>query len=201
MKPVIFIAVALLITSCGNNQKTASIPNGASTLNQNAPTPDYTPRIGVAVRTQSRTCVAIKNSNLASGTAVVLVSPMAPQAFTPATIGASSPTPCPITKETTPDVASYSVDVSNDQLPRLSPLIAVVANSNAFSLENDAVKANLDQNGKVETFRACNNPDGVHLSVWQGKPLSGTVLWRGSYYDPSMAGAGPTCSAAEVSGS
>lgn len=177
------------------------MPNGAPSMNANAPAPDYTPRVGVAVRTQARTCVAIQNSNLASGTSVILVSPMALQSFTPATIGGSSSSACPVLKETTAGTSSYSLDVSNNQLPRLIPLIAVLANTNAFSLVNNAVQANLDQNGKVETFRACNSADGVHLTVWQGNALSGTVLWRGFYYDPSNTGAGPTCSPAEISGS
>lgn len=199
MKVSGLIAICLLVSSCSTH-KSEPTPNGSAALNANAPTPDYGPRVGVAVRTAARTCVAIQNSNLASGTSVVLVSPLAPQSFTPATIGGTSFSACPVTKEINPGTSSYSLDVSNNQLPRLTPLIAVVGDASAFSLINNAVQANLDQNGKVESFRACNSSDGVHLTVWQGNSLSGTVLWRGYYYDPSNAGMGPTCVPSEISG-
>jgi hypothetical protein len=193
------VATSLLLLSC-NSPKEQPTPNGSAALNANTPTPDYGPRVGVAVRTGSRTCFAIHNPNLAVGSPVVLVSPLAPQAFTPARIASPSTEVCPITKEVDPASSSYTVTVNGTELPKLTPLIAVLGNPNAFALNNNVVQADLDQNGKLQTFRACDSADGVHLTIWQGSALTGTPLWRGYYYEPSNPGSGPTCVPAEIAG-
>ncbi len=198
-KIFLLIATSLLLISC-NSHKQQPTPNGSAPLNANTPTPDYSPRIGIAVRTDSRTCVAIHNPNLATGSPIVLVSPLAPQTFTSATIAGPSSTTCPITKEIDPASSSYTVTVNGTELPKLTPLIAVVGNPNAFSLNNNAVQADLDQNGKLQTFRACDSADGLHLTVWRGAALTGTPLWRGYYYEASNPGTGPTCVPNEISG-
>ena len=43
--------------------------------------------------------------------------------------------------------------------------------------------ASVDLNGdkKDEYFRACTSMEGLHLTVWSGKPLIGKRIWH-SYY-------------------
>jgi len=65
---------------------------------------------------------------------------------------------------------------------------------------NNNVQADLDQNGKHEAFRACSGNDGIHLTVWSGNPLDGTLLWHGYYYEPSNPGLGPSCTPKEMAG-
>ena len=62
----------------------------------------YEPRVGVAVRTATRTCVVLKNGNLAASSPIVLVVPTMPQFFGQARIKAPSEDTCPITKDGDP---------------------------------------------------------------------------------------------------
>jgi hypothetical protein len=194
--------MVLVLAVCGAVSCTSKNPQtGAqsSALSPSAPPATYTPRIGVAVSTASRTCVAIANNNLASGTPVTLVTPTLPQSFSQGAIGAQSQSPCPVSQDVNPSLSSYDVHVSGAAPAKLTPLIAVIGSSAPFSMQNNNVAADLDQNGKSETFRACSAADGVHLTVWSGVPTTGSVVWHGFYYEPNNAGLCPPCSPKETS--
>jgi len=159
----------------------------------------YTPRIGIAVATGGRTCLAIRNANLAPSTPVTLVNPSLPQTSTQVQIGGMTNSPCPVSKEVDTSVSNYDLQVpSGANLAKLTPLIAVTGTSATFtSAPNNTLQADLDQNGKFETFRACSSNDGLHLTVWSGSSLDGMLLWHGYYYEPSSAGLGPACTPKE----
>jgi len=162
---------------------------------------DYSPRIGIAVRTASRTCVAIKNGSVAANSPVTLVLAMSPQKFVEAQLSSPSPSPCPITKEVAAEMSNYEISVpGSSNIPELTPLIAVVgsAASYSFFLENISVQADLDQTHTKNTFRACGANDGVYLTVWRGIPVTGTRIWSGHYYEAGNPGTLPTCAAAEL---
>ena len=193
----VLIAVVAAISCTKKNPETGS---QSSALSSSPPPASYLPRIGIAVSTGSRKCVAIQNANLASGSPVTLVTPTLPQSFTQGEIGAASQSPCPVLQNINPAVASYDVQASGVSLPKLTPLIAVVGTSAGFSQQNNNVQADLDQNGKTELFRACSASDGVHLTIWSGTPITGTVIWHGFYYEPNggAAAAGPPCTTKET---
>lgn len=192
---VVVLAACVAVSCTSKNPQTGA---QSSALNPSAPPATYTPRIGVAVSTGSRTCVAIANSNIASGTAVTLVTPTLPQSFQQAEIGAPSQSPCPVSQDVNPAFSSYDVRVTGAAPPKLTPLIAVIGTSAPFSTQNNNVAADLDQNGKTESFRACSATDGVHLTVWSGVPTTGSVVWHGFYYEPNNVGFGPPCSPKET---
>ncbi|HEX3684725.1 MAG TPA: hypothetical protein VHU83_19465 [Bryobacteraceae bacterium] len=196
MKRFAVVFVAVLAISC--TRKNPQTGAQSSALSSSPPPASYVPRIGVAVSTGSRTCLAIQNGNLASGGPVTLVTPTLPQSFTQAEIGAPSQSPCPILQNVNPALSSYDVQASGASLPKLTPLIAVLGTSAAFSQQNNNVQADLDQNGKTELFRACSANDGIHLTVWTGTPTTGAVIWHGFYYDPNNAAAGPPCTPKET---
>lgn len=197
MKKLAVLIIAAGITSCTNKNPQTGAQSSA--LTPSPPPASYTPRIGVAVSTGSRVCVAIQNSNIASGSPLTLITPTLPQAFIQGEIGAVSQSPCPISKDANATLTSYDIHVSGASLPKLTPLIAVLGTSAPFSISNNNVQADLDQNGKKESFRACIATDGVYLSVWSGTPTTGTVLWHGLYYEPNTVAAGPPCTAKETS--
>jgi hypothetical protein len=99
-----------------------------------------------------------------------------------------------------PTESNYDLKFADGStLPKMTPLIAVVGSAGAFSVApNSNVSANLDQDNKTESFRACSASDGVHLTVWSGNQLDGTLLWHGYYYEPGNTGAGPACTPKET---
>jgi hypothetical protein len=199
MRQIITTALLLLLISCTSRKpaETAS----TETAGTSAAPATYTPRIGITVSTNGRTCVAIHNANVAPSTPVTLVSPMPPQTFIQTEITGSSQSACPVTKEVDTTVSNYDVRVSQGSVPKLTPLIAVLGASAPFSMApNNSVQADLDQDGKMKSFRACSASNGIHLTVWSGNPLEGTLLWHGYYYEASNPGLGPSCTAREMAG-
>ncbi len=198
MKQITLLTLIVFLASC---TRTNPQTGGESSALGPSPVPaTYTPRVGVAVSTGSRTCLAIRNSTLVSGSPVTLISPTLPQTFMQAEIGGPSQTACPITRDVDTTVSNYDIHVTQGPVQKLTPLIAVVGASTPFSMNNNNVQADLDQNGKTETFRECSGNDGIHLSVWSGNALTGTVLWHGYYYEPGNPGVGPACTAKETTG-
>ena len=132
------------------------------------------------------------NENVTLNSPITLVSPGAPQTFAQAEVSAVSPTPCPISKDVDPSVSNYDLHLSQgSSLPKLTPLIAVIGASAPFSAAaNNTVVADLDQNGKMQSFRACSSGDGIHVTMWTGNPIEGSLLWHGYYYEPGNPGVG-----------
>lgn len=196
MKKIAVLFASVLAISCTNKNAQTGAQSGA--LSPSAPPASYTPRIGVAVSTGARTCIAIQNSNVASGSPVTLVTATLPQAFTQGEVRGTSQSPCPISQDVNPAYTSYDLHVTGPSLPNLMPFIAVMGTSAPFSMHNNNVQADLDQNGKTEYFRECSANDGVHLTVWSGAPTTGSVIWHGFYYEPNNVAFGPPCTPKET---
>jgi hypothetical protein len=90
----------------------------------------------------------------------------------------------------------YEVRADNAGLPPLMPVIAVVGFSGRFNRRGDLITADLDGDGQDEFFRSCASAEGIHFTVWSGKPLNGKLRWHEYYYlgyDVS-----PTCAPQEA---
>jgi hypothetical protein len=185
----------LLLCGCGkgNNSQTHSAASVAA-----AEPASYTPRIGIGVSTAARTCFAIHNGNLSVGSPVTLVSPLPPLMVVQATVGpVSQNQPCPIAQNVDTTVSNYNLDV-NGSVPKLTPFIVLVGTPGVTTNSNNVAQTDLDQNGRTQTFRSCSADNGIHLTVWDGPPLTGKLLWHGSYYESTSPNVGPTCTAAEM---
>jgi len=69
--------------------------------------------------------------------------------------------------------------------------IGIVGVSKKVKLEKELVTTDLDEDNKDEYFRECTSSEGLHLTVWKGKPLIGRRIWHSYYhfnYDTE-----PTC--------
>lgn len=197
MREAGFCLALIVLVSCGTKQPQQT-QSGSISSTPNAA--NYTPRIGVAVNTGERICVAIRNASLTPNSAITIVIPAIPQTFRQAEITGTSTSACPVTKELDTTVSNYDIRLTQGTLPKLVPAIAVVGSPASFSIDNNMVRADLEQNGKRETFRSCSGSNGIYLSVWPGTPLSGAPLWRGYYYEPGNPGVGPACEPAEMAG-
>jgi hypothetical protein len=192
------IVLVLCLTACSRKADQPPSETTGSASTQLAA--NYTPRIGVGVNTGARTCIAIQNSSLQAGSLVTLVTPLVPQSFSQAQVTGPSSGACPVSKDLNPTLSSYDVKVEQGSTQKLVPVIAVVGASTPFSMRDNLVQADLDQNGKIEAFRACTAPDGYHLTAWGGNSLTGTLLWHGYYYEPDNPGTGPACTPKETTG-
>jgi hypothetical protein len=197
-KNVLLLTASIFLAGCSQkNNQPLNESTGAANTQQAA---NYAPRIGIGVQTGSRTCIAIQNASLQSGTPITLVSPLPPQSFIQAQVTGPASSACPVSKELNPALSSYEVKPEPGNLQKLVPLIAVVSPATAFSTNNNNVQADLDQNGKLEAFRACTAADGYHLTAWAGTPLSAALVWHGYYYEPGNPGTGPACTPIETKG-
>ena len=162
---------------------------------------DYSREIGVGVRTDSRTCFLTKDATLTPNSAVTLVMPISPQSFADAQIVGTSQDVCPVTEEMQPGMTSYKISLpATANIPKLTPFFVVVgpADSNSFTIDNSNVQADLGHTHGKNTFRACGASDGVHLTVWDGVPVTGKLLWSGHYSENGKPGNLPDCSAVEL---
>ncbi|MBV8832856.1 MAG: hypothetical protein JO217_00070 [Acidobacteriaceae bacterium] len=196
-KTLLFMLSAALLLSCGASKKSTSL---SETQENSAKPPAYSARIGLGVSTKERTCMAIQNANVPANTAVTLIAPTIPQTFTNAEVTSTSQTACPVTENVDPSVTNYDLQVQNKTvLTKLVPFVAVVAPPANFRTgPNNDVLADIDGSGKSESFRACSAANGLHLTVWLGQPLSGTLLWHGFYYQPENTIPAPACSPKET---
>lgn len=197
-KNALLLAAAAFLSGC--SQKTNQPPSETTGSASTQRAANYTPRIGIGVQTGSRTCIAIQNASVQPGTPLTLVSPLAPQSFIQAQVNGPASSACPVSKDLDPALSSYDVKPEPGNIQKLVPLIAVLSPATAFSTNNNNVQADLDQNGKLEAFRACAAPDGYHLTAWAGTPLSGTLLWHGYYYEPGNPGTASACTPKETTG-
>lgn len=181
-------AVLLLATLAACHKNSEKEPSGQAAV-------DYAPRIGVAVSTDSRSCVAIQNTTLQPGSPLTVVIPSSPQSFVETQVSGSSASPCPITHDVNPAMNSYDIKANTGTLPKSTAMIAIVGPASQLSMENVSVQAHLDQDNSTDTFGACGADDGVHLSVWKGRPFTGTPIWKGYYYEAGNPGTLPACTA------
>jgi hypothetical protein len=189
VKRILVLALAAACVACQKQTtEQAKQPSGQATV-------DYAPRIGIAVSTSSRSCVAIQNSTLEPGSPITLVNPASPQSFIQAEITGRSASVCPITQDVNPALNSYDLKPTAVTLPKLTPMIAVVGPPANFSMENVSVQADLDQNGTADSFSGCGASDGVHLTVWKGRAITGSPIWKGYYYESGNPGTLPSCPA------
>jgi hypothetical protein len=112
-------------------------------------------------------CMTGGNASLALGSTVQLINPMRPQTHTSATLAPPDETCKGFRLSTPPDPA---------------PQIAIAGYAGAFASEGDLLAADLDGDGKKEYFRACTSSEGVHLTVWTGRPLTGVRRWHQYHY-------------------
>jgi hypothetical protein len=148
--------------------------------------------IGLAVLKSGKTCLSIHNASLAAKSRIRLVITSPPQTEADAQVSKSDAS-CPGTGA---GLQRYEVRADNARLAPSMPVIAVVGFSGKFNRRGGLVTADLDGDGQEEYFRSCTSTEGIHFTVWSGKPLDGKLRWHEYYYlgyDVS-----PTCAEKEA---
>lgn len=133
----------------------------------------YEGQLGVVAAKAGKGCLQIHNSAVQPNADIRLVTAMPPQSVADARAGARD-TAC----AEGGDIQGYSVLPGAGQMP----VIGVVNYRGEFRKDGDVVSADLDGDGAPEYFRSCLSQEGIHFTVWTGKPLTGKLRWHQYHY-------------------
>jgi hypothetical protein len=134
----------------------------------------YEERIGVVASKGGKTCLEIRNSAVPQNAELQLVSTAPLQIVAKASVGARD-TGCGDGGE----LRGYSVP---QPMTGAMPVIGLINYRGAMRREGDLISADLDGDGASEYFRSCASQEGIHFTVWTGKPLTGKLRWHRYYY-------------------
>jgi hypothetical protein len=165
LKQLALMIIPLLLLDCSESRKEAARPG------------DYAARIGVAVQSHDRVCLSINNPHLQIKDPVTLIAPSDPQSIARAEIVNLGD--CGGGKNGAPP--GYLLRLVSGTVPDHLPLIALTGDP-ALRTGNGNVIADLNGNGKSDSFRSCASSEGVHLTVWEGRPLEGIRIWHQYHY-------------------
>ncbi len=140
--------------------------------------PDLERRLGIVARRDGPACLRIRNDGLRPGDTVGVVVGEAGGQRLVRTVVVARQARCP---DAPPEqgVASYRLSAAED-LDAVA--IAIVPPPAAARPGGAGLRADLDGDGRSESFRSCTSSEGVHLSVWTGAPLRGARRWHAYYY-------------------
>ena len=129
--------------------------------------------VGVAVLSGTSVCLAINNSHLSNGSPVSLVVASPPQSLVQAEVVGPAAETCNTPQLHDSGSNIYELRLRSGSLPPVMPVIAVTDSSRPLRETGGIVSGDLGGNGGREFFRLCNSTEGIHLTVWSGKPLTG----------------------------
>jgi hypothetical protein len=138
--------------------------------------------LGVVSRKSDTICLAVKNDHLTPGTPVRIVILSPQQAILDGKVVRLDATHCAQDDLTRGDMTYFEIRVSRDSLVTSAPAIAIVGEAGSLSISQGKARGDLDGDGRREYFRQCTSGEGIHLSVWTGKPLTGRRRWQAYFY-------------------
>ena len=143
---------------------------------------DYGTDLGVAVEKAGRACLDIRNGALAAGQRLQFVNASVPQTTGEVEIVRKVDQACTPADQNTPGLYHYEFKVIRGSLEKAAPAIALASFAGTLTVAETGVTGDLDGDGRPESFRSCTSSEGVHLTVWKGKPLKGRRKWHYYYY-------------------
>lgn len=147
---------------------------------------DYEAEVGVVGTAHGGdVCIAIRNSHIAAGTAVVMVwVPVVGETEPAELLGAHAiENAGACTSDSTMAFVGHSdsryrLEVLSGRMSPGGFYFGVLAPIEKFHADQQSVVAQLEANEPPATFRACTSHEGVHLTIWGGEPLKGARLWH-----------------------
>ena len=145
----------------------------------------FNSRVGVVEPTESKQlCLIISNESLTAGSRVNLVAPENRQSSATAIVKERLSHSCSRNPDTG-DASFYLLQlVQSDGRFRTrtqTPLIGVISGS-LVRVRNGMASADFDRDGIKEFFRVCTSNEGLHFTIWSGRPLRGKRRWHSYYY-------------------
>jgi len=144
---------------------------------------DYNYHIGiVSIGMDNQICFDIKNPNLHPGDYIKIISLDRPQSIAQATVIERIDKTCSKQDKNDESENHYKLKHLKGKIEPSAISIGVVNPEAQFIVRNGIVSGDLDGDGKKEYFRICASSEGLHLSVWSGKALTGKRQWHRYYY-------------------
>ncbi len=130
----------------------------------------------VQFRNEDAPCLTIENASLRSGQIVYVVTFNDTQSVQRATIDQKLNIGCNLSdhEET---FSFYSLNIQDNDAFGIG-----VINSPIIDVTSGIANVDLNGDGKKEYFRECASNEGIHLTVWTGKPLVGKRIWHYYWY-------------------
>ena len=143
---------------------------------------DINSQVGVVDTNQANdVCLAIQNADLKKGDQVFIVLPEKPQSVRAAVIEKKLTASCSRNPEIEESISFYSLKLSKGKFSQ--PIVGFgLINSGKIAPVKGIVSVDLNKDQKKENFRVCASTEGLHLTVWTGKPLVGKRIWHSYYY-------------------
>lgn len=157
---------------------------------------DYASRVGVAVQKSNRACLEIANARLQAGQRIPFVNSTQPQNVGEIEITGAASEACPSADHKVDGMAGYQFKVVKGEMEPAAPAFAFPGFNGSFSKSATGVSSDLDGDGNDESFRSCLSTEGVHLTIWTGRPLEGQRRWHYYYY--LGYDVEPNCTEAEI---
>lgn len=203
--------IALILTGCTQPQPVVSAETGNTILNAPTPTPvvlvdssifatptpavsEIDMKIGIVETEKEQIiCLRTRNPSLAVQTPVLIFDTTSDfdgttQKTFQAAVEKKLDKSCALHDSDSGEIDTeqtsyYSLKLS-DENDKSEVDIGIAVISPAKNAHLDGKKAGLDINadGKIEFFRTCTSSEGLHLTVWTGKPLKGKRIWQSYYY-------------------
>lgn len=153
-----------------------------SAIFSTTPVNDINSKIGVVEVTQKGdVCLTILNNNLMEGDKVSIVFRGKPQSVITAEIQNKLSSRCSGKAGVGLDDSFYSLKLSKSADEDFYIAFGLIG-SNEVIVKSGIASIDLNGDKKAEYFRACTSMEGVHLTVWSGKPLTGKRIWHNYYY-------------------
>lgn len=141
---------------------------------------DFERDAGVLFRKNGRTCLDIRDTALANAT-IQFVGAAMPQAVGTARINARAAS-CETVFSDTTGGAFYEATILTGSLDEGMPALAVAHVGRQLAVTDSILTADIDGNGRPDSFRFCTSTEGVHLTLWDGAPLRGRREWHRYVY-------------------
>ena len=184
----LFLALVMLAILLSSTSNALSIRTGLT----------FESQVGVVERFEDRFCLAIRNTNLAEVHRIQIITLNKPQSVAEARIAKKLSTSCSTNPYPDPKDSFYSLKPTKGTVELNTISLAIVNYHGRFALNRGAVSADLNSDGRTEYFRKCTSNEGIHLTVWSGKPLVGKRRWHRYFYLPY--GVVPSCNEKDYDG-
>jgi len=144
---------------------------------------DFAHNIGLAMLDDKGAAyLAINNTEITPGTSLTLIGIDEEPTIHAVEVDRRLSSPCPSALKADRASTCYRLHCPVDLHLKPGPYFAVLSPVSQFAIRNKEVVVTLAGIPELVSFRACTSREGIHFTVWQGKPLVGKRVWHAYFY-------------------